>query len=83
VLLVNSLVPASVPGREDICQSILLAILEGGVTTEELQADNRLVRRFMAAFRAGNMEARGFAVSIDVAQRKRSACGTAGLHAPF
>lgn len=65
VLEVNELVPRNMAGREDVCQTILLAILEGRITLEQLRANKERIRPFITDFMKANYEARGYAVSID------------------
>ncbi len=65
LLAVNTLVP-QMPGREDICQDIMLALWEKKITLDELKANRHRVREFVTAFRRKNMEASGYAVSLDV-----------------
>lgn len=65
VLAVNELVPHNMPGREDVCQTILLAVLENTITLDQLQANRDKIRPFITGFMKANYEARGHAVSID------------------
>ena len=58
---INAAVPRGIPGREDICQSLALGLLEGTITRDTLAAH---VRKQGAAFRRDNFEGRGFAVSL-------------------
>lgn len=69
VLSVNELVPRNMAGREDVCQTILLAILEGRITLEQLHANKERIRAFITDFMKANYEARGHAVSIDTPLR--------------
>lgn len=65
LLAVNALVPRGMPGREDVCQEIMLAIWEGRTTLVELRQNRMNVRGFMARFRADNLEVGGYAISLD------------------
>lgn len=60
LLLVNEMVSRALPGREDVCQDIMLAILESGLTP-----DRATVNSFIARFKKQNYESSGFAVSLD------------------
>jgi hypothetical protein len=64
LLLVNSLVPRGMPGREDVVQTLLVALLEKTTTLEQLKAGG--ITRFLSQFRRDNYEAAGYAVSLDV-----------------
>lgn len=61
LLLVNEMVAHALPGREDVCQDIMLAILERGLTP-----DRATVNEFVRKFRRENYESGGFALSLDV-----------------
>jgi hypothetical protein len=65
LLLVNSLVPTGLPGREDICQEIMLALLEKRITIEQLKAARSNIRAFINKFKRENYEEGGFAISLD------------------
>ena len=65
LLFVNSIVPTSMPGREDVCQEILLALFEQRITLNELKANRANLRSFVASFRRDNYESGGYAVSLD------------------
>lgn len=67
VLEVNSLVPKSFSGdrRADICQEILLALLEGRTTMEQLRARRDDANFFIKKFWRDNFEMSGHAVSLD------------------
>jgi hypothetical protein len=64
---VNAFIPRGVPGREDACQAVLLALTEGTITEDMLVgsagAANR--RRFLKAMRKENFEMGGYARSLD------------------
>lgn len=64
LLLVNSLVPRGMPGREDVVQAILLALWERQTTIEQLKAAG--IAPFLRQFRRDNYESGGYAVSLDV-----------------
>ena len=66
LLAVNKLVPNDIGDRDDICQDILLSLLEGEVQLEDLQAQRGGFRKFLTSFRKNNLEGRGFARSLDV-----------------
>lgn len=61
--VVRSLVPYGVIGRDDIVGDILLALLEGKTTVEQLRRDG--VRAYITGFRRTAYEARGYAISLD------------------
>lgn len=65
VLAVNELVPRNMAGREDVCQTILLALVENTITLDQLRANRERIKPFIADFMKANYEARGHAVSID------------------
>lgn len=60
LLLVNEMVARALPGREDVCQDIMLAILERGLTP-----DKATVREFIRKFSRENYECGGYAMSLD------------------
>lgn len=62
---VNAIVPR-LPGREDICQEIMLAIWDGKFTLEHLQANSGDVRSFVRTHYRNNFETGGYAISLDV-----------------
>jgi hypothetical protein len=59
----NSLVPRYIVGRDDIVQEIMLAILEGRASVEQIKAQG--IRQFITQFRRGAFEASGYALSLD------------------
>lgn len=65
VIAVNAIVPRGIPGREDICQNILLAILEGSATIAELSSSRAALSTFYRAHRRENFELGGYAVSLN------------------
>lgn len=65
LLAVNSLVPHGLPGREDVCQEIMLALWEGKITLDQLKANRSNVRSFVRAFTVENYEGGGYAMSLD------------------
>lgn len=69
LLAVNSLVPASMPGREDVCQEIMLALWERRITLDQLKANRADLRAFVRSFTRDNYEAGGYAISLDVPMR--------------
>lgn len=71
LLAVNALVPRGLPDfmRADVCQEIMLALLDGSVTLDELRSDQRLVRSFVSRSRRENEEMGGYALSLDAPMR--------------
>lgn len=65
LMLVNSMVPRSIEGREDICQEILIALLEKRISVADLRANKGSVREFVAAFNRENFEGSGYVISLD------------------
>lgn len=65
LMMVNSLVPPGLPGREDVCQEIMLALWEGRITLEQLKANRANIRPFVRSFTRDNYESGGYAVSLD------------------
>lgn len=67
ILEVNDLVPKTFSGdrRSDICQEILLALLEGRTTMEQLRARREDAGFFIKKFWRDNFEMSGRAVSLD------------------
>ena len=61
VRAVNELVPRGVPGREDIVQSLLLALHENKITREQLR-DRKTVGQAIRVFMRENFEGAGYAV---------------------
>lgn len=68
LLAINALVPRGVAGREDICQSIMLAIIEGK-TTVAAMSKRGAVAKFCTAHHRDNFEARGYAISLNESRR--------------
>lgn len=67
LIAVNRMVSKLLPGREDVCQDIILAILESRTSIEELSADPKAIRAFVTAFRKASFERSGYGVeSMDV-----------------
>lgn len=64
LLAVNALVP-QMPGREDVCQEIMLALWEKKVTVDQIKANRADLRAFIRAFSKENYEAGGYARSLD------------------
>jgi len=69
LMAVNSIVPQALPGREDVCQEILLALWEGKITLDQLRANRSNVGAFVRRFQSENYEASGYAISLDVPMR--------------
>ncbi len=65
LLAVNALVPRGAPGREDVCQEIMLALWEGKVTLDDLRRHRGSIRSFVRSFNVANFEAAGYAISLD------------------
>lgn len=65
LLAVNALVPYGIPGREDVCQEIMLAMWEGRITVDQLRSARSNVRAFVRSFQKSNFEASGYARSLD------------------
>lgn len=61
LLAIQALVPRGIPGREDVCQSLVLAILEGSITRADLPAE---VRKHVRRLARENHEGGGYAVSL-------------------
>lgn len=70
LLAVNRLVAQYLPGREDICQEIMLAMWEGTITLAQLEAKRENLRAFVRSFRRENFEMSGAAVSLDAPIRR-------------
>lgn len=70
LLAVNRMVAQYLPGREDICQEIMLAMWEGTITLAELEAKRENLRAFVRSFRRNNFEQSGAAVSLDAPIRR-------------
>ncbi len=69
LIAVNSLVPRGIPGREDICQNIIVAILEGRTTVAELARDKRALSAFIGKHNRESFEQGGRAVSLNEPRR--------------
>lgn len=67
ILEVNNLIPKTFSGdrRADICQEVLLALLEGRTTMEQLRARRDDASFFIKKFWRDNFEMSGYAVSLD------------------
>lgn len=65
LMAVNGLVPRGLPGREDVCQEIMLALWEGKITLDQLKANRSNVRAFVRTFTTENYEGGGYAMSLD------------------
>lgn len=67
LLAVNALVPRALEEhiRADVCQEIMVDLLEGKTTIHELQTDKRLIAKYIKAFRLQNTELCGYAISLD------------------
>lgn len=66
IIAVNRLVSSMIPGRDDVCQDILLALWESKASLAELRNDPSAVRAFVKAFRKTSFEQSGYAESMDV-----------------
>lgn len=67
LIAVNRLVSKELPGREDVCQDVMLALWESRTSLAELRSDPRAIRSFVKAFRKASFERSGFNVeSMDV-----------------
>lgn len=66
ILALNDIVPRSFPDqmRADICQEMMLAVLEGTVTIEEVKANRSKSAWFFKKFYMANHEAAGHAISL-------------------
>lgn len=62
LIAVNRMVSRAMPGREDVCQDIMLALWESRTSLAELRADPKAVRAFTKAFRKASFERSGYAV---------------------
>lgn len=69
LLAVNAIVPPGIPGREDVCQNILLAILEGRTTFAEIQTNRAALSAFCRAHHRESFELGGYAVSLNEPRR--------------
>jgi hypothetical protein len=81
LLKVNEFIPHCVPGREDACQALMLALLEGTILPDALmgkQGDKNR-RAFMAAMRKENFEMSGYAVDLDEPLRDKYGAEEPGL----
>lgn len=65
LLAVNALIP-QMPGREDICQEIMLALWEGRITLDQIKTNRTNLRPFIRSFTKENYESGGYAISLDV-----------------
>lgn len=65
LLAVNALVSQYLPGREDVCQEIMLAMWEGKITVDELRRNRNNLRAFVRSFKSANFEMGGYGVSMD------------------
>lgn len=67
LIAVNRLVSKELPGREDVCQDIMLALWQSRTSLDELKNDPKAIRAFVRAFRKQAFERGGFGVeSMDV-----------------
>ena len=67
LIAVNRMISQAMPGREDVCQDIMLAIWESRTSLDELRTDPRALKAFVKAFRKASFERSGYAVeSMDV-----------------
>lgn len=67
LIAVNRMVSRAIPGREDVCQDIMLALLENRTSLADLRADPTALRLFINSFRRASFERSGYGVeSMDV-----------------
>lgn len=66
LIAVNRIVSKQLPGREDVCQDIMLALWESRLSLDELKSDPKAVRAFVRGFRKASFERGGYAESMDV-----------------
>lgn len=66
LIAVNRIVSRQLPGREDVCQDIMLALWESRTSLDELKSDPKAIRSFVKAFRKASFERSGYAESMDV-----------------
>lgn len=66
LLALNDLVPRAYPDhmRADICQEMMLAVIEGTVTIDEIKANREKSAWFLKKFWMANYEDRGHAISF-------------------
>lgn len=69
IVAINNLIPKSIPDhmRSDMCQEIMLAILEGRTTLEKLKDRGRSAQYFIRKFYKDNFEDGGNALSFNTA----------------
>ena len=74
ILAINAIVPNGLPEsmRGDVCQEIMIAILEGRTTLEQLKARNGTAAYFIRQFYKDNFEQGGNALSFNSADDDRS-----------
>lgn len=67
LLAINAIIPKGIPDnmRADMCQEIMLAILEGRTTIEMLKAKNGSATYYIKKFYHDNYEAGGHAISFN------------------
>lgn len=75
LIAVNRLVSRQLPGREDVCQDIMLALWESRTSLDDLKNDHKAVRAFVKAFRKTSFERGGYAESMDVTLHSDSGDG--------
>lgn len=66
IIEINRIVSAAMPGREDVCQDIMMALWESRISLAELRNDPAAVRSFIKSFRKTNFERGGYAESLDM-----------------
>lgn len=67
LIAVNRMVSKAMPGREDVCQDIMLALWENRTTLAELRTDPRALKAFIKSYRKATYERSGYGVeSMDV-----------------
>lgn len=67
LIAVNRMVSRALPGREDVCQDVMLALWESRTSLSELRTDPKALKAFIRSFRKASFERSGYNVeSMDV-----------------
>jgi len=67
IIAVHRMVSRAIPGREDLCQDIMLALWENRTSLDELRSDPRALKAFVKSFRKAHFERSGYGIeSMDV-----------------
>lgn len=68
IVAINAMIPRAVPDsmRGDMCQEIMLAIIEGRTTLEKLKAKSQSAQYYIRKFYKDNFEQSGHAMSFSV-----------------